>query len=83
MNVHPTKLILDVCYQKQILEFFYFQLETLLNKLVKLCSSFFQKNYFEQKCRVFSFHQKNQPILKQALQCIFTKINWLDEIPHS
>ena len=38
--------------------FFYFELETLLNKLVKLCSYFFQKNNFEQKCKVFCFHQK-------------------------
>ena len=41
---------------------FYFELEALLNKLVKLRSYFFQKNNFEQKCRVFYFHQKGQPI---------------------
>ena len=41
---------------------FYFELETLLNQVVKLCSSFFQKNNFEQKCRVFYFHQKSQLI---------------------
>ena len=37
---------------------FYFEFETLLNKLVTLCSYFLQKNNFEQKCRVFYFHQK-------------------------
>ena len=41
---------------------FYFELETLLNELVKLCSSFSQKNDFEQKCRVFYFLQKCQAI---------------------
>ena len=30
---------------------FYFELETLLNKLVKPCSYFFQKYDFERKCR--------------------------------
>ena len=40
----------------------YFESETLLNKLVKLCSYFFQKNNFDQKWRVFYFHQKSQPI---------------------
>ena len=47
---------------------FYFELETLLDKLVKVFSHFFQKNNFEQKCRVFYFHQKlnlfsNRPCL--------------------
>ena len=41
---------------------FYFELKTLPNKLVKLCNNFFQKNNFEQKCRVLYFHQKSQPI---------------------
>ena len=58
MNVYPTLLISDVCFQKQILEFFYFESEALLSKLVKLCSYFFQKNNFEQKFRMFYFHQK-------------------------
>ena len=31
---------------------FYFELKTLLNKLVKLCGYFFPKNNFEQKWRV-------------------------------
>ena len=35
---------------------FYFELETLLNKLAELSGSFFQKNKLEQKCRVFYFH---------------------------
>ena len=39
---------------------FYFGFQTILNKLVKLSNSFFQKNTFEQKCRVFYFRQKNQ-----------------------
>ena len=33
---------------------FCFELEILLNELVKVCSYIFQKNKFEQKCRVFS-----------------------------
>ena len=37
---------------------FYFELETLLNKLIKLSSSFFQKNNFKQKCRGLYFHEK-------------------------
>ena len=37
---------------------FYFEFKTLLNKLIKLCYSF----KFEQKCSVFYFHQKSQPI---------------------
>ena len=41
---------------------FYFELETLLNKLVKLCRSFFQKNNFERKRRASYFYQKSQPI---------------------
>ena len=36
---------------------FCFELETVLNKLVKLCSSFFQKNDFEQNS-VFCFIKK-------------------------
>ena len=43
-----------------------FELETLLNKLVKLCNCFFQKNNFEQKCKVFYFHKKSQPIFQEA-----------------
>ena len=42
--------------------YFNFELETLLNNLVKLCSSFCQKNNFEQKWRVVYFHKKSQPI---------------------
>ena len=41
---------------------FHFELETVLNALVQLSSYFFQKNNFEQKCRVFYFHQKSQSI---------------------
>ena len=40
----------------------YFELEALLNKLVKLYNYSSQKNNFDQKCRVFYFHQKGQPI---------------------
>ena len=61
MNVHQTNnfgcLLLEADFTT-----FYFELGTLLNKLVNLCSYFFQKNYFKQKCRVFYFHQKSQPI---------------------
>ena len=39
---------------------FYFELETLPNKFVKLYSCFFYKNNLEQKYRVFYFHQKSQ-----------------------
>ena len=39
---------------------FFFELETPLNKLVKLCSYIFQKNNFQQNCQVFYFHQKSQ-----------------------
>ena len=38
MNAHPTKVILDVCYEKHIVADFYLELETLLNQVVKLCS---------------------------------------------
>ena len=39
---------------------FYFELETLRNKLVKLCSYFFfQKNNFEQKCSGFILSKKS------------------------
>ena len=41
---------------------FHFELETLLDKLVKLGSYFFQNNDFDQKCKVFYFHPKSQPI---------------------
>ena len=46
---------------------FYFELKTLLNKILKLCSYFFQKNNFEQKSRVIYFHQKSQPFFQHAL----------------
>ena len=52
----------DIINFRCLLEFFYFELEALLNKLVELCIFFFQKNSFEQKCRVFYFHQKSQSI---------------------
>ena len=60
----PSDIISFRCLlPKANFKIFYFELETLLNKLVKLrSSSFFQKNNFEQKCRVFYFHQKSQSI---------------------
>ena len=38
---------------------FYFELETLLNKLVKLCSYFFVKNNFKQECSVLFSSEKS------------------------
>ena len=55
------RLILNVCYQR-ILEVFSFELGSFLNKFVKVCSSFYQKNYFEQKFKVLYIHLKNEPI---------------------
>ena len=45
---------------KSIFRIFYFGFQTILNKLVKLSNSFFQKNTFEQKSRMFYLRQKNQ-----------------------
>ena len=38
---------------------FCFELETLLSMLVKLCSSFFEKNDFEQECSVLFSSKKS------------------------
>ena len=49
----PSNIINFRCLlPKADFRIFYFQLQTLLNRLVKLCSSFIQKNNFEQKCSV-------------------------------
>ena len=67
MNVHPPQLTLNFL-PKADFRIFCFELETFLNKHVKTCSPFFQKNNFEQKCKVFCFHRKSQPIFNQALK---------------
>ena len=83
----PSDIILVFSFRcllpKADFRIFYFELKTLLNKLVILCSSFFfQKNDFEQKCRVLFSSKKstyfltgpNHPIKSYFLfmyYCIF------------
>ena len=59
----PSNIINFKCLlPKGDFRIFYLALETLVNKLVKRSGPFFRKNYFEQKYKVFYFHQKSQPI---------------------
>ena len=54
MNVYPAQIILDV----SVFRVFYFELETLLNKIVKLCRSFFRKMILKKNTECFIFIQK-------------------------
>ena len=52
--------------------FFYFDLESLLNKLVKLCSSFFSEKFLK-KVNLFSNRPHNKSIAKKNTENLVKK----------